>query len=138
MLETTEQCVIYYESWVKDDGFPPFSVGDTIHWVLTDMYDLNDPVIIVKIDYLFYFKTYLQCQTYVIEGKISRIQIVYHNYIKNIHTDYFIPIEGVLIDTDRVEGFEKNFNNMHVDAYIVTITDFTIREGFKEDQNNQI
>lgn len=64
--------------------------------------------------------------------------MVYHNYIKNIHTDDFIPIEGVLIDTDRVEGFEKNFNNMHVDAYIVTITDFTIREGFKEDQNSQI
>ena len=129
-----KQCVVYYESWVKDDGYPPFSVGDTIHWVLTEIYELNDPVSLGKIDYLFYFD-YVKYQTYVIEGKISKIQILYHRYIKNTDTGYHIPVDGILVDTEHVKGLEKNINDMRVDAYIVTITDYTLRDGLKEEYN---
>lgn len=139
-----DTCVVFYESWQMECCGIAFKIGDKVKWHVykCNSFDFLDiETKIDKVDYFYDAHFSEDTEHYVLEGRVESIYIMYEKYVSlqdnphlyqkyfkpNDNSDILVPISGILIESDRVEGFENPIDDMKLSGYLVNVVDYSIR-----------
>lgn len=124
------ECIVFYESWQMECCGEPFSTGDIVKWLVYKTDSLNTSVDIGKIDYCYEAHSSEWSDILVLEGKVDKIKILYEKYMPSqSNPQLLLPVDGQIIETDSAEGFDEKIGDMEACGYIVTIREYTVRQG---------
>ena len=125
---------ILYETWEMECCGIPFSVGDTVKWLVSKADKLITPINPGVIDYCYDAHSSDVLSLRVLEGKVETIKILYQQYATSKDNPHMlVPISGKLFDTQNAKGFEKDIGDMKASSYIVSLTECQLRPARKED-----
>ena len=128
------ESIILYEIWEMECCGTPFSIGDTVKWLVSKAGNLITPIDLGAIDYCYDAHSSNVLSLLVLEGKVDMIKILYQRYTASDDNPHMlIPIDGKLVDTQKVQGFDKDIGDMRASSYIVSLTECQLRPAQKED-----
>ncbi|MDD6990502.1 MAG: hypothetical protein PUI48_01595 [Oscillospiraceae bacterium] len=128
------KCIVFYESWQLECCGTPFSIGDSVKWLVDKTEHLNTPVDVGTINYCYEAHSKDWQKLFVLEGKVETIKILYELFRPSEENPRFlIAVDGKMIDAAKAEGFDKDIDNMKSSGYIVLLNECTIRPAKKEE-----
>ncbi len=135
-------CTITYDCWQMECCGTPFSVGDTVKWFV-EKYEkieqLNSPDDSWKTDYYYEAHSSDWQGILVLEGKVQTIKILYQKYMPSEeHPRLLVPVSGKTVEAEHVEGFEAKLDDMIPSAYIVDITEYTVRPVIRQAEEERL
>lgn len=128
------KCIVFYESWQMECCGTPFSIGDTVKWLVYKAEKLNTPVDVGEIHYCYEAHSSDWQNIFVLEGKVETIKILYQKYVPSANNSrLLVPVDGKIIEIESAKGFDKKFNDMESSGYIVELNEYAIRPAQKEE-----
>ena len=128
------ECIVLYETWEMECCGIPFSTGDTVKWLVSKAGELIAPIDLGTIDYCYDAHGSDVLSLLVLEGKVDTIKILYQLYTaSDDNPRMLIPVDGMLVDTQKAQGFDKDIGDMKASSYIVSLTECKLRPTQKED-----
>lgn len=132
------ECAVFYEQWQMECCGTPFAVGDTIRWLVDTTTDLNTAIDVGKIDYCYEAHSDEWEKLYVFTGRVHGIKILYERFEREKEGSPMMKrVDGMLMDTEAVDGSEDDVNEMQASGYIVHLADAEIRPAKKDEVSFQ-
>lgn len=131
----SENCKVFYEGWQMECCGSPFTIGDSISWLVLKDPDLNAPAVdLGKIDYCYEAHSSAWEELFVLTGKVELIDILYQNYERSKENPrYLVPVGGMLVSAENTEDFEEDHDGMKATGYVVTLSGIAVRPARKEE-----
>ncbi|MCI8668506.1 MAG: hypothetical protein HFI34_03105 [Lachnospiraceae bacterium] len=124
------KCIVFYESWQMECCGTPFSTGDSIKWLVYKTNHLNSSVDVGIIDYCYEAHSSEWSNLLVLSGKVGKIKVLYQKYIPSQNNPrLLVPVNGKMIEIDIAKGFDRKIDEMEASGYIVSISEYTIRQA---------
>lgn len=124
------KCVVFYECWQMECCGIPFTVGSIIKWFVYKTDHLNISIDVGKIDYYYDAHSSEWSNLLVLEGKVDKIKLLYEKYMPSVdNPQLLVPIDGKIIEAENANGFEKDIGDMSASGYIVTVSEYVIRQA---------
>lgn len=121
-------CKVLYETWQMQCCGKPFSVGDTVEWLVEKSpEDLRKPRQIPNIEYFYEAHSSEWRKLMVLTGEVSDILIHYEKFEDGK------PVDEKLQGSTSVDGYEDAIGVFKASAYIVGIIDGRVRPARKEE-----
>ena len=122
------ECTVFYEQWQMECCGSPFTVGDTIRWLVDKTTDLNTAIDIGKIDYCYEAHSDEWEKLYVFTGRVQSIKILYELFEQEKEGSPMMRrVDGALIETEAVDGTENDVHGMQASGYVVHLSEVEIR-----------
>lgn len=118
------RCRVYYEAWEMACCGIPFSVGDVVKWTVSKNNTIFTPVSIGEIDYCYDAHSSQTDKLLLFTGKVESIKILYHRYVqRSDEEEVLVAIDGKLLNAEKVQGFEEDFEDMQAVSYVVELSE---------------
>lgn len=128
------KCTVFYECWQMECCGMPFSAGDVVKWFVYKADNLNIPVDAGIIDYCYEAHSSERGSLFVLSGKVDKIKILYQKYEPSQNNPLFLmPVDHKFIDVDTAEGFDEESDEMKASGYIVSFSEYTVRQAEKSE-----
>lgn len=130
------ECIVFYESWQMECCGTPFSLGDTVKWLVSKSGQLfiSTPVNIGTINYCYEAHCSDWQILFVLEGKVETIKILYQRYEPSeSNPSLLVPVDGKIVEVEHAKGFEQDIDDRKSSGFIVSINECTIRPAKKEE-----
>ena len=127
------ECNVFYESWQMQCCGMPFSVGEKIEWIVDKITTINTPVEIGNIDYCYEAHSSEYIKLYVLEGVVKKINVLYERYEQSSDKNYYVPVDGKLINAKTADGEEEDIDDLKISGYIVKLHDCSVRRAKRKE-----
>lgn len=124
---------VFYESWQMQCCGMPVSVGEKIEWIVDKITTINTPVKIGKIDYCYEAHSSEYRKLYVLEGVVEKIDVLYERYEQSSDKNYYVPVDGKLINVKTADGEEEDIDDLSLSGYVVKLRDCSVRRAKREE-----
>ena len=126
---------VYYEMWQMECCGEPFSVGDTVKWLVQKAEFIDMPIDVSDIPYCYQAHSSEWKKLFVLEGKVKRIEVLYQTY-KRSNTDsrWLDSVSGELKEADNACGNEGGWDGpTKASGYVVVLQEATVRRAKKSE-----
>lgn len=128
------ECIVFYDSWQMKCCGTPFSLGDSVKWLVSKPGQLYTSVSIGTINYCYEAHSSDWKNLFVLEGKIEAIKILYQRYEPSeSNPRLLVPVDGMIVEVEHAKVFEQDIDDTESSGFIVSLNECTIRPAKKEE-----
>lgn len=114
---------VLYETWQMQCCGDPFKIGDEIKWlVIKSPEELRVPEGVTA-DYCYEAHSEEWKKISVLTGKVAKIDILYEKFENGI------SVGDKIVKAESVDGYDGEIADYSETAFLVSLTDITLREA---------
>lgn len=129
------KCKVYYEMWQLECCGTPFSVGDTVTWLVEKAQLVKMTIDVSDIAYCYEAHSSDWKNLYVLEGVVKQIDVLYHTYQRSKDDPRaLVSVAEELVATEEARGYEEDLDEMvRAGGYVVILDDCSIRPARQDE-----
>ena len=123
------KCIVFYDSWQMECCGVPFSVGDSVKWLVCKAESTNFSTDLGKIDYYYEAHSSNWKRIFVLEGRVEAVNLIYRTRAEFVGESPRFEF----VEAENTADGVKSYDDMELSGYSAKIGECKIRHAKKEE-----